>query len=373
MSRMGCPSRHDADSTSSPPQHPVSLMFLVGASSFVYSLSVGLPLVRTVGSPGNGAAIGAALQMDFPRLLCVLPFKSASVLVDDPFNGRVLEADVVTGNLVKIWATKQAGTVSSPAASMTLVAICTSGMQLNVYDTSGALVRSLTPGTTDTWGMRFSMDSSYLVVSDRVSTGSVKKIRISDGTVLTPVASVSNSLVTDVEECMSPATGSIAMVVIDDNDSGVAVYDGVSPVTPWRPGISRGLGFTVVPGFGVLVATLNSGRLQVLTSVAIATQPSSATVSVGGSVSFSIGLLPNSSTNGVTFAWTKDGVAVGTNSSTYTYVAVDTDAERSFSIMCTVTHATGLAVSNPATLTVQVRAAKAQSSSPTLVPGPSVS
>jgi hypothetical protein len=74
---------------------------------------------------------------------------------------------------------------------------------------------------------------------------------------------------------------------------------------------------------------------------------------VGNTVTFSVTLATNSSTTGVTYTWTKGGVAVGTNSSTYTITAANADGGV-FAVVCTVSHAMGLAVSNPATLTVQV-------------------
>ncbi len=109
-----------------------------------------------------------------------------------------------------------------------------------------------------------------------------------------------------------------------------------------------------MPGYGVLVMEVNTHRLQMFSSVAIATHPVSATVALGVSATFSVTLASNSSTAALTFMWTKGGVTVGANSSSYTYTGVDADSGSPKAIVCTVIHATGRAVSNTATLTVQV-------------------
>jgi hypothetical protein len=68
-----------------------------------------------------------------------------------------------------------------------------------------------------------------------------------------------------------------------------------------------------------------------------------------------VALTPASPSTGITFTWTKDGVIVGSNSTTYAYTGQATDVGPGLIIVCTAVHATGAAVSTAATLTVQVR------------------
>jgi hypothetical protein len=90
-------------------------------------------------------------------------------------------------------------------------------------------------------------------------------------------------------------------------------------------------------------------------SLAILNQPSSLTVTVGSVATFSVTLTANSASSGVTYAWAKDGVPVGSNSSTLSYVAGPADLRTVSAFVCTVTHALGRVMSSIATLTIVVR------------------
>jgi len=109
-----------------------------------------------------------------------------------------------------------------------------------------------------------------------------------------------------------------------------------------------------VQSVGTLVADEGSGRVYLLSSVAIATQPVSATAVTPSTTTFTIALTANSATTGLNYTWTKGGVIVGTNSASYTYTATaaDVDAGPTYPIVCTVTHALGTATSTTVTLTV---------------------
>jgi hypothetical protein len=111
---------------------------------------------------------------------------------------------------------------------------------------------------------------------------------------------------------------------------------------------------SILPGVGLVTVSQGIGLL-VYSSVAVATHPASATaVTVTSTATFTVALTANSATTGLTYAWTKAGVPVGTSSPSYTYTATaaDVDAGPTYAIVCTITHATGYAVTNAATLTV---------------------
>jgi hypothetical protein len=287
--------------------------------------------------------------------MCYLPFTTANVLVDDAGNGRVVEVDLEAGTLVKVWLTAARG--NSMAASVTMVAIA-SGATVSLYDTSGNLLRTVNTGSPgmDVWGMRFSINSSYIMLTDNTAQGTLRKVRTSDGVVLSPFTNaVTLASLDDVEECVSPVTGGVGVLLLSDGNSNIALADGVSALSTWNSGgLSRALAMSYVAGLGIFVADYNNNRLVRLSSVAIATHPVNATVLVGSTTTFTVALTANSATTGVTYAWTKGGVSVGTNSPSYTYTGVGADGAGPQVVACTVSHAAGLAVSNNATLTVQV-------------------
>jgi hypothetical protein len=282
--------------------------------------------------------------------MCWLPFTNTSILIDDAGNSRVIEVNVLTGNLVKVWAGR--GEVCL-TASMTLVAVGY-GTKVDLYDITGTFSRTLTSSTNDPWGLRFSPDGLYLTLVENGTTPStMKKFRVSDGAVQTPPVTFEGSSLVVAEECVSSITGNIAAVLANDYTSNVTLVDG-GTTTVWQGGLNRVLDMTLVPSLGVLLADFLNNRVLLLSSVTILTHPSSVTVPVGSTATFTVALTATSATSGVTYTWTKGGVAVGTNSSTYSFTPTVADGG-DFQIVVTVTHAMGSAVSNTAYLTVQVR------------------
>jgi hypothetical protein len=58
---------------------------------------------------------------------------------------------------------------------------------------------------------------------------------------------------------------------------------------------------------------------------------------------------------GLTFLWTQNDSVVGGNASSYTYTAASSDAAPMYSVVCSVRHALGWAVSKPAYLSVKLQ------------------
>jgi hypothetical protein len=318
----------------------------------VYTLAPNPALVRTLGSVGSGTAVGSPAQIGGnPRLICWLPFTNTSILLDDAGNNRVIEVNVLTGNLVKVWAGR--GGVSL-AASMTLVAIGY-GTTVDLYNIAGTFSRTLTSSISDPWGLRFAPDGSYLTMVEKgVTPSTMKKFRVSDGAVQTAPVTFNGSSLDVAEECVSSTTGNIAAVLVNDGASNVTLVDG-GTTTVWQGGLNRVLDMALVPSLGVLLADFSNNRVLLLSSVTILTHPANVTVPVGSVATFTVALTATSATSGVTYTWTKGGVAVGTNSSTYSFTPSATDAGIVSTVVVTVTHAMGSAVSSTAYLTVQVR------------------
>ena len=69
----------------------------------VHNLSApGLPFLRTLGTKGTGATVGATAQFVLNCWMTPAPWSNSRLLVPDNFIGRVVEVDVVTGLLVKV-------------------------------------------------------------------------------------------------------------------------------------------------------------------------------------------------------------------------------------------------------------------------------
>jgi hypothetical protein len=179
---------------------------------------------------------------------------------------------------------------------------------------------------------------------------------------LTPTVTLSGSL-WGGEECVSTTTGNIVAFVGVGWPGVLTLVDGGSTTT-WQGALSRILDLTLVPGVGVVMADYDQNRVVLLSSVSILTHPANITVAVGSLATFSVALTATSP-SAVTYSWTKGGVPVGTNSSTYSYTPTAADGGSS-QIVCTVTHAIGRAVSYIAYLTVQV--GRAWSSDSSLLP-----
>jgi hypothetical protein len=219
----------------------------------------------------------------------------------------------------------------------------------------------------------FSQDASYLLVAEAYSQR-VTKWNAATGAYIGSVGS-GYSNPAEVVECW---TGSgVGAIVVDGNNNRVSRVSETGVVTTVT-GVGVDMtSLALVPGQGMIVVSLSLGFFY-LRSVVIATHPVSATVVVGAAATFSVTLTASSATTGLTYAWTKGGVAVGTNSASLSYTTSAADVGSPMSIVCTVTHAMGRAVSNAATLSVMVRrsvtcsffATSRSSSTGGLFPGP---
>jgi hypothetical protein len=117
----------------------------------------------------------------------------------------------------------------------------------------------------------------------------------------------------------------------------------------WQVLILLGVLLTPViflPGCGS--ASNGSGNPGGGVAPTITSQPTSANVNVGQSATFS---LMATGTAPLSYAWTSNGMAVGTNSSTYT-ISQTTSAENGAQIQVTVSNGAGSKASNIVTLTV---------------------
>jgi hypothetical protein len=197
--------------------------------------------------------------------------------------------------------------------------------------------------------VKFSQDASYVLVAEWYS-GRVTRWSATNGAYLGTVTTGVNG--NDVEECFTGSgTGVVALDYwlsilqrVSEAGASTSMYTTSNPTS-----------IVLLPGRGLLMAAQSISQVRLYSSVAIATHPVSATVAVGGSATFSVTLTANSASTGLTYAWTKDGVPVGTNSASFAYDGVIADGGPPLGIVCTITHALGKAVSNTATLTVQVR------------------
>ncbi len=345
----------------------------VGGSLRVLNLTVaGLPFVRTAGVMGTGSTVGAPAQLSSALWMTPAPWSNTTILVPDPVQGRVIEVDVASGLLVKVWLTGLPA-VSGVAATLSRMAVCygkgTSTTKLEMYDLNGALLWSvggvaLAPGMSSgvgallggPSGLEFGQDGSYLLLSEAYS-GRVTKWNAATGAYMASIGSGFGTP-SDVVECWSSGVGTVVA------DSGlhnlVANADIVTSTASSLPNdVKIPTGVVLVPGLGAVVAlqgstpALANGGIVVLSSVAIETQPVNVTVVPPNFVNFFITLTGISASSGVSYRWTKGGVVVG-NSPQFTYGATngDADAGPNYAIVCTVTHALGRAISDAAILTV---------------------
>ncbi len=110
---------------------------------------------------------------------------------------------------------------------------------------------------------------------------------------------------------------------------------------------------SLAPGQGMLVVDAANNRVSLL-SLTISQHPGTLTVAVGATVTFSVAVTGGVNT-GLSYAWTKSGVPVGTSAPTYNYTGVDDDAGELFAVAVTVFNGLGSVTSNNGTLIVQVR------------------
>jgi hypothetical protein len=145
--------------------------------------TAGLPLMRSFGSVGSSAVVGQSFQFaaSGSGKMCVTPWSGTTVLVPDTGNGRLVEVDIVSGLLVKVWITGIDQPVAA-AASLSVIAVANRGSTAKVamYDVStGSLLRSFgstSLGDGDTsnigvylgfpWGLQFSQDATTMSVTE---------------------------------------------------------------------------------------------------------------------------------------------------------------------------------------------------------------
>jgi hypothetical protein len=340
-----------------------------GSALRVMGLTPPFAPIRTVGVHGSGTTVGATAQLYASWWLTAAPWSNTTVLVPDSSGNRVIEMDVVTGFLVKVWFTglpNVAGVAATSQRIAVAYGIDTGTTRLNMYDLSGVLkwtVGGVALALGDTTraglllggpnGLRFSRDGSMVFLTEG-NAYRITKWHAATGAYLGTVGS-GYSFPADVLECWAGSGSGI--VVSNLAGSTLVGVDAGGTVT--TAAVTAPVSTALVPGVGVLVATQSVvdgtwGAVFYLRSVVIATHPVNATTTVPASVTFTVVLTAASASTGVTYAWTKGGVAVGGNSTSYTYTGAAVDGGQTFAIVCTVTHAMGTAMSNPATLTVQV-------------------
>jgi hypothetical protein len=310
--------------------------------------------------------------------------------------GRVIEVDMVSGLLVKVWLTGLPA-VSGVAVTLSRMAVCygkgTTTTKLEMYHLSGALLWSvgglaLPPGTSTGLGVQlggpsgleFGQDGSYLLLSEAYS-GRATKWNAATGSFMGVVGTGFGAPSDAVECAWSSGVGTVVA------DSGlhnlVANADIVTTTLSSLPNdLKTPTGVALVPGLGVLVAlqgvtpALPSGGIVVLSSVVIATQPVSTTLVPPRTTTFRVILTSKSAQSDLTYQWTMGGVPIPDNDfSFFNYLATneDADAGPTYAIVCTVTHALGRAVSTAATLTVLRAVTVSPAQVTTVVGSPSAS
>jgi hypothetical protein len=323
-------------------------------------------LLRALGTAGTGTTVGATVQLTTPRWSTAAPWSNTTVIVPDSTAGRVVEVDVVTGFLVKVWFTGMT-TPFGVAATTTRIAVgwgseTSVTTKLDMYNLAGVLQWSVGGayiGDSTNAGVRlgdpgkvqFSQDGSYVLLVEK-NSARVTKWSAATGAYLGSVGT-GYSVPYDATECWTGA--GVGTLVTNALTPGrldrVSEANTVTSLTVSGSGVT--LGVAIVPGVGVVFVGQTTG-LHFLSSVAILTHPTSATAYTTSTATFTVALTAASATSSLVYTWTKGGVVVGTNSPSYTYTATTADvvAGPSYPIVCTVTHPTGRAVSNAATLTV---------------------
>jgi hypothetical protein len=199
-------------------------------------------------------------------------------------------------------------------------------------------------------GVRFSQDESYVVVAEAYS----HRVTKWNATTGAYIGTVGSGFINDVDvtECWTGA--GVGTIVSDLGNNRVVLVSETGAITATAANYPRIVSVALVPGVGMIVLGQTGGVVTLLSSVAIATHPVSATVAAPATASFSVTLTGNSATTGLTYVWTKSGVVVGTNSASYSYTTTAADSGFVFQVVVTVTNAMGSAVSRTAYLSVQV-------------------
>lgn len=321
--------------------------------SAVYSIATGYPQLRSIGATEHSSAVGQAVGFDTVNSMAWIHPALATARNTFLLGALdLLEVEHTTGKVVRNWV-PGASDVTAVATSDTLVAVVRGGRSsLALLDSEGATVRTINLASPAN-GIHFSADGAVIYTSagEAYTVASGEQL---PGGLPGFVGAPGN----DVALCRA-GPDSVGAVLSLPSIQKLALFKaGGSPPQYFGTGSSsEALGsfydpydVKLVVGLGVLVASSHSWFVQLLSTVAISRHPVSASVAVGASVSFSVSTLGVSS--GLTYAWTQDGVPVGSSSPTYTYTGSAADAGISVAVVVTVTHVLGRAVSAPATLTV---------------------
>jgi hypothetical protein len=329
----------------------------------VRELRPALPLLRNVGGPGSGAIFGQPPQFNGPLWLAAAPWSNTTVLVPDSGNGRVVEVDVVTGTLVRVWVSaigQPRGVAASPSAIAVSQENATSSRVLVYSVATGALLVAiggapLAPGNSccvgvhlgQPSGLRLSQDGATIDVAE-TGAGRVTRWRVADGAYLGTVGS-GYAGPADVQQCYSAGAGagaggsSVGVVVASSTGSRLDVsVDGVVTSTG---GLGSAVsGVSLVAGVGVLVVMQSPPGLMLLSSVALEAQSGNTSMALGSSITLSVSV--SGAASGLTYVWTRNGSVVGGNSSSCVLASNGSDGGAVYALQCTVTHALGRVVSS---------------------------
>jgi hypothetical protein len=245
----------------------------------VYNLTT-LAFIRTAGVSGSGSTAGAVAQMAGPRWPAWTAWSNTTVLVPDSSNSRVIEVDVVTGLLVKIWAndlTDVSGVATTRSRMVITFGTYRSITKLNMYDLTGLLLWSVTSQLAAPSAVQFSADETYVLVGEGGNAtvsrhdSRVSKWNSATGAYLSSVGAGHNNAVF-VAECWT-GTGVGTLVTQWSKNSVELVSDSgvITSSTAVLPSATSLSSAAFAPGLGLLVVSQGDGQLYFLSSVAVAT------------------------------------------------------------------------------------------------------
>jgi hypothetical protein len=298
------------------------------------------------------------------------PWSPGTLLLSDFGLGRVVEVDLATGALVKVWvqdAPAAFGVAATPARLAVGAGWGTGTTSLTLYNLAG-VVEWVVGGPEETGldptfatagrllggptRVRFSQDGAYLALGE-YSTHRVTLWGAATGAYRGMVGSQTyQGAPYGLAQCWD-GDGVGALVASPDYTELLEVDARGVLTASTAFGVNGLSDVGLVPGVGLVLVSPPDG-LFLASAVAIADQPDSAVVVVPHAVTFSLTLTNTSATTGVTYVWTLDGAPVGTNAPQYTYTGEAGDAGPDHAVVCRVSHALGRATTHVANLTVLV-------------------